>query len=415
MKLIAIVFVLTVMTASLRPCLAQDDQTSQIDWTRARELFQRQQAGETLSAEDAAYLQQAMEARRSRGRDQDRQPGQQRQPDRQPQSDGPVQIEAPGGQCTGGADSTGMVPLTEMTEPYKGESPGLYGQGRNTPPVEHVRLARAAAEMIQPLDAEGTPDPNGRIVVLTIGMSNTRTESQGLQLAAAQADDLNPALAIINGAQGGQDAQAWADPDWINRNTGIGVWDYADRQLASAGVSPLQVQAVWLKQARMAPAREGEYPGHAQRLTERMVRIVQLAKQRYPNLRIVYVSSRIYAGYASRPLNPEPYAYESAFAVRNLILQQIAGPAELNCDPQRGPVRAPVLLWGPYLWADGMTARQRDGLTWTREEFAVDGTHPNRQGAAKVGRLLLEFLRTDPTSRPWIVDADAAATAPAGG
>lgn len=44
----------------------------------------------------------------------------------------------------------------------------------------------------------------------------------------------------------------------------------------------------------------------------------------FPNLRIAYLGSRIYAGYASSPRNPEPYAYEGAFAARRLILAQPA-------------------------------------------------------------------------------------------
>ena len=43
------------------------------------------------------------------------------------------------------------------------------------------------------------------------------------------------------------------------------------------------------------------------------------AKQKWPNVRIAYVSSRIYAGYANTGLNPEPYAYEGAFAMRWVI------------------------------------------------------------------------------------------------
>ena len=52
------------------------------------------------------------------------------------------------------------------------------------------------------------------------------------------------------------------------------------------------------------------------------------------------LSSRIYAGYAVTPLNPEPYAYESAFSVRGLIQQQMAGGKTLptrNAPAQVSP------------------------------------------------------------------------------
>ena len=40
--------------------------------------------------------------------------------------------------------------------------------------------------------------------------------------------------------------------------------------------------------------------------------------------------------------NPQPYAYESAFAVRWLIQEQTGGQAELNYDPARGSVNEGV-------------------------------------------------------------------------
>ena len=88
----------------------------------------------------------------------------------------------------------------------------------------------------------------------------------------------------------------------------------------------------------------------------------------FPNLKIAYLSSRVYAGYASTPLNPEPHAYETAFAVKWVIADQIGGQPALNYDPAQGTVRRPWLAWGPYLWADGVKGRQ-DGLVYRREDL----------------------------------------------
>ncbi len=104
---------------------------------------------------------------------------------------------------------------------------------------------------------------------------------------------------------------------------------------------------------------------------------------RYPNLTLAYLSSRIYAGYASTTLNPEPYAYEGGFSVKWLIADQLAGDAALNFDPASGVVEAPWAAWGPYLWADGLSPRS-DGLTWGCSELSSDGTHPSASGQAKV-------------------------------
>src|SRR6185312_854417 len=127
-----------------------------------------------------------------------------------------------------------------------------------------------------------------------------------------------------------------------------------------------------------------EFTYHAKRLQKDTVAVLNNAKQRYPNLRIVYLGSRIYAGWAVNDLNPEPYAYEGAFACRWLIQDQIKGNADLNYDPARGAVKAPLLLWGPYLWGDGTTPRKADGLVWERTDLQDrDGTHPTESGRRK--------------------------------
>lgn len=51
-------------------------------------------------------------------------------------------------------------------------------------------------------------------------------------------------------------------------------------------------------------------------LAAQFFRILQIIKQKRPNAKLCYMTSRIYAGYASSALNPEPYAYENGFAVK---------------------------------------------------------------------------------------------------
>ncbi len=130
-------------------------------------------------------------------------------------------------------------------------------------------------------------------------------------------------------------------------------------------------------------------------------------RARYPNLRQVFVSSRIWAGYATSTLNPEPFAYESGFAVKWLIDAQIEQARRgVIVDARAGDVRypgvSPWLAWGPYLWAAGPTANG-DGLAWQPADFADDGTHPSQAGQAKVGAMLLAFFKTSPFTRCWFV------------
>jgi len=115
------------------------------------------------------------------------------------------------------------------------------------------------------------------------------------------------------------------------------------------------------------------------------------------------LSRGTYAGSATHPLNPEPYVYESGFAVKWLIGDQIAGKAERNYHPAKGPVAALWCEWGPYVWAHGIKAN-RDGLSDMRADYSEqDGTHPSPSGRIKVATRLVHFLKTDPRSRVWLM------------
>jgi hypothetical protein len=329
--------------------------TTPIDRSRARELFQRSQRGEKLTDEEQQYLDRAKKLRAAA----------------RPQE--PAPPVAPAAHYT---------PLTELKGDYHGQDGGLYGEGLNSPPKALKEAAERAVKNIRPLDREGAPAADGKIVLLSIGMSNTTQEFSLFKERADKDARKADALVIVDGAQGGQDAPAWNRDD-------AGPWSVAEKRVTQAAVSPAQVQAIWLKQAIKGPSRP--FPAESDRLADELRKIVDLAREKYANLRVVFLSSRIYAGYARSKLNPEPFAYESAFAVRKLIREQ-----GLKGDSPR-----PVLLWGPYLWADGDTGRASDGLKWLPEDLGPDGTHPSDSGRQKVASLLLDFFTSDPIAKAW--------------
>jgi hypothetical protein len=422
-------FLLAVLSISLvsggfAPVMFAAGTDSPIDWNRARELLRRYQQGELLSQEDQAYLDRAkterakasgdvpdgaspadvqrarqLMARQNSGasltEDESAFIQQMREKYGKGGKSGP-----PGAPPPPPRERTGLVPLDQMTaqDRYKGQDGGLYGNGRNEPPPEHLKAALAESKQIVPRNADGKPSAEGKIALLSLGMSNTTMEYSKFKQLADGDPAKSPSLVIVDGAQGGQDAERWT-------HVGANTWQVAEERMKAAGVTTNQVQAVWLKQARIGPSRFGDFPKHVEELEGNILGSLQLAKRHYPNLRIAYLSSRIYAGYATTGLNPEPYSYEGAFAVRELIERQIKGDAALNYDPAKGEVKSPLLLWGPYLWADGLTPRKSDGLIWKREDLSDrDGTHPSpASGREKVAKLLLTFFSNDPTSQPWFL------------
>jgi hypothetical protein len=56
-----------------------------------------------------------------------------------------------------------------------------------------------------------------------------------------------------------------------------------------------------------------------------------------------------------------------------------------------------------------------DGLVWDCEDFSADGTHPSATyGQLKVATELLQFLKSDDTTKPWYLATDLGLTATAG-
>ncbi len=360
---------------TMKPSVAAAADDDKIDFERAKQLFRRRERGEKLSDDEAAYLKRAIEARNRVNNSAGQSPRR--------------------GELTP-RESVGLKPLNDMKadDRYLGEDGGLYGKGLNTPPDAHRRAAENELAQIRPLNVDGKPDSSGCIGFISISMSNATQEFSRFKQVADNDAAKSSKLTIVDCAQGGQAMAEWVSPS-------APAWRETDRRLQAAGVSPQQVQVVWIKLANKGPT--GTLEEHGRKLQRDTRAVLQNAKAKFPNVRIAYLSSRIYGGYTSGALNPEPYAYESAFAVRWLIQDQIAAQQELNFDPSRGTVKAPLLLWGPYLWADGTTPRQPDKLSYKREDLAGDGTHPSELGRDKVARVMLTFFKNDPLAKSWFV------------
>jgi len=293
--------------------------------------------------------------------------------------------------------STGLVPIPDLgTESYQGEQGGLYPGGSNQIPEDHQALGLWRAAQIVPRNSAGEPDPDGTIGLLSIGVSNTRIEFRSFMRQVEGGVDSD--VALVNGSQPGEDVSRWQDIDSL-------AWTSVETILANNGVTAQQVQAVWIKLPDVVNGADQilPFPEDAAMYRDQLAVVVRNAMDRYPNLQVAYLSSRIYAGYNTngRP-SPEPLAYENGFGVKWLIADQIAGDMTLNTDERRGPVEAPWLAWGPYLWADGLNARS-DGLTWECGQLQSDGIHPAPDGAAKVGDLLISHFETEPTATPWFL------------
>jgi hypothetical protein len=316
------------------------------------------------------------------------------------------------------------IPLVDMKpgDEYKGFSGGLYPGSSNEMPEAHSLAGLQFAAKIQPLSPNtGEPSMKGKYALLSIGMSNTSMEfchadiGKGdcdsfsfMAKAAADSSVNHEHLFIINGAKGGQVAYNWTDPD-----DEFGNYERINDLLHESALSNLNIQVAWIKLANPMPDPSlPDENADAYKLLEYLGDVVRTLKHHYPNLQQVFLSSRIYAGYATEVgelRNPEPYAYESGFAVKWLIEAQIHQMATEEIHPIAGDLNyetgvVPWLAWGPYLWADGPNPRQLDGLVWLQQDFAQDGVHPSAPyGREKVANLLMAFFKTSQHTRCWFL------------
>lgn len=355
-------------------------------------------------------------------------------------------------------------PISDMTGTanYLSFQGGLYGKNSNTVPAAHDADGKAIAKTIQPLDTNGNPSTAGTILFASIGMSNAADEFGAFIRDADGNPQVNQdTLTIVNGAKGGITACDWVAP------TGAPACDLSggnqydrvrDDVLAPLGLTEQQVQIVWIKEANGGPGVGGcgsgpgdtgepcralcdptvkgttcsndQYGTEALRYEAQLGDILRAAKTRWPNLKLAFISSRIYGGYASIDLSPEPYAYEYGFSTQFLMTAQITQCPTSACSGSVDPIAGdlgyntsgtgtvPWVAWSAYLWANGPNPRS-DGLFWCNGQtaapcsgevdFQSDGTHPNAQGQQKVATMLTNFFLTSPYTKGWF--AATAATA----
>ena len=76
---------------------------------------------------------------------------------------------------------TGVAPVNDLgPRSYLGQfQGGLYGHSSNQMPPAHFLAGLAHGAAIQPLDALGRPDPAGKDILLSAGMSNTTQKFWG--------------------------------------------------------------------------------------------------------------------------------------------------------------------------------------------------------------------------------------------
>jgi len=295
--------------------------------------------------------------------------------------------------------TTPLVPINDLgTGTYQGSEGGLYPNGLNTRPATFDADGVAIAQAIQPLDASGNVDlVNGKIGLMSLGMSALFDTWLTFTTDFYADSTVNPKIVLVPGAQPRAYASNFA-------NASDGFWNPIFQNfLPESGITAAQVQVVYFKD--IDPNPKGNFPADMSKLQSEYESIAQNVHTKFPNVKIMYMGGPIYTGYSNglNNIDNEPWEYESGFAIKWAIQDQINGKTSLNWDSTKGPVMAPWMSWGAYPWANGLLPRS-DGTTWACNDIKYDGFHPSDlYGREKETNLMLNFFKSDDTTTPWFV------------
>jgi hypothetical protein len=311
------------------------------------------------------------------------------------------------------------TPISDLgTGLYLGQfEGGLYEDGSNAVPADHNQAGVQLASQVQPI--------NGKIVFLGIGMSNAHEEFD----AFVQQADSNPGvnhdtLVILNGAEEGQVACYWTvafGRPSICREGAHATNEYdriKTQLLAPLHLTEDQVEVLWAYDGDKQPTVSlPSSQADAYALEGYSGGIARAARLRYPNLKLMFLTSREFAGYARTDLNREPFAYESGFSMKWLIQAQINQIRTGQIDPIAGDLDynkgvAPWMVWAAYTWADGTIPRS-DGFVWCDGQLGApcfgdvdvrpDGTHPSTEGAGDLATLQMNYFLSSPYGTQWFL------------
>jgi len=261
--------------------------------------------------------------------------------------------------------STTQTPISDLgtTSYYKGYVGGIYGQGSNTIPAAH---------------AARQPSIGASETILAIGMS-----SAAQIFNKVISNGTGPAgWTYINASLAQRTVEEWAD-------TTNNAFDLADAEIADSSKTPADITVLWACMASdLRDSLPVELPfksGQAYVFANHFARVLRIAHQRYPNLKVVLITAhprvKVPAEDAFADIISEPYAYEDNFAVMWLIEEAI-WQQDGNAARRFGDLSASAIGWvdwGFYGWATG-TARSWDGYSYPDSYIQVDNIHPAVNG-----------------------------------
>lgn len=294
--------------------------------------------------------------------------------------------------------SSSFIPLADLkNDTFNNYTGGKYPKAQNAIPHTHYKKGMQLSQDIFPVDNNGYIDSTtGKVGFLILGFSTAAMTGNVFNWICTR-KAIDPHLTIAIGAQGGMDINAMLDEN-------SGYWGKATDDLINAGLSNSQIQLIWISTGDMQSASL-DFPEQSIVLADKYHSLLLFIKQKYPNIKIVFLSDRTFAGYIDNngpQLLAEPTAYYTSWAVKFLIERQLQSLSGYTYSD------IPFIDWGPMLWTNGETG-DSNNYKWDCYDAAKGGIHPTAKGRSKEAIRLYNFFSNHPYTKQWFTSPQSQA------
>jgi hypothetical protein len=290
-------------------------------------------------------------------------------------------------------DTAGDIPLNDLgIGTFRGYIGGLYPGGVNNASGNYAFDLHRAGELIVPIDTFGKPSPTGKIVFISLGgstgghnMRNLKTKTEGNPLT-------NPNLLLLNCDKGERAATLNSQ-----MNPFDSYWDHVAQILnGSAHSSFRQVQVIYLE-TDDSTRNDITFPDRPLLVKQDLQQTFRVYKQKFPNVKIVYLEARTRTFTDQVLFNREPAPYYFGWACKWAIEDQINGVPGTEYKGKNAV--SPLITWAFYEWADSLP-RKTDNFYWRFSE-TKDGLHASDTGEDTLTTRFQNFLLTDKHASLW--------------
>ncbi|MBS1745827.1 MAG: hypothetical protein JST21_06630 [Bacteroidetes bacterium] len=298
------------------------------------------------------------------------------------------------------AIDTAIVPLNDLGKnTFMGYVGGLYPGGRNNPPNgAYASDLLKVCKNISPLDTFGNISANGKIVFISLGGSTGGHNMKQLKDQTEGNLQTNPSLLLLKCNNGKRSASLISQMDPNDP-----YWDHVTQILTGGAHSSYrQVQIIYLE-SDDSGKNNISFPLRALDAKADLQACFKVYKQKFPNLKLVYLLGRTKTFGNQILYNREPAPYYFGWACKWAIEDQINGVPGTEYKGKKAV--SPMITWGWYQWADTFP-RKTDGFKWLASD-TKDGLHATPVGQDTLATRFQNFLLTDRFAKHWYANPDS--------